>query len=44
MRAIMSFSASTLRHTQESMWKNNKQGQNKKYEKLYRLKSKQETR
>ena len=43
MRAIISFSASTLRHTQESMWKNNKQGQNKKYEKLYRHRTVKDT-
>lgn len=42
MRAIMSFSALTLRHTQESMWKNNKQEQNKKYEKLHRYRTEQE--
>jgi len=39
MRAIISFSASTLRHTQESMWRTNKrQEQNKKYIKVYERK------
>lgn len=38
MRAIMSFSSSTLRHTQESMWKNNNKGQNIKYIKVYERK------
>jgi len=39
MRAIISFSASTLRHTQESMWGANKrQEQNKKYIKVYERK------
>jgi len=39
MRAILSFSASTLRHTQESMWEAQKrQERNQKYIKVYERK------